>query len=703
MRVTNSMQYRDIYGENNKTGQALFDVNKQISSGQKIQYAHEDNATFIDTMRLDNEVTTLTQVKKSTQSAYKFSTQTDTVLGDFSKALDTMKVKLINAANGTHSDASLNAIAQELRGLESHLKNLADTSINGQYLFSGTQTSTKPLDNESNYTGNDGALNAFLGNDIKQKYNISGADLFLGEESNTQRKITTNIKQLSLNDLYPDVMQSDILTRGSAQEKYITTDNTIRDLMGDTDNDTTNDAISHFYIRGTKSDGTSFKQSIAMTSDQKVGELLSAIETKFGAGSVDVSLNEHGQIEIKDKLSGSSKLDFHMIGAVDFDTTGDDLADINDAVAYPAPNTGSIDNLSNGETDFKKIIDGVSAALNPSLHVKEFNKSALTSAVATTADGLMYDRTLFAQDGMKLQSNVSQILKDDNSFAVDATKLGDVFSNISSTRIRVEGLQTDGVTPYSVDVVFGANPATDIVEVRSVPADALLYNVGDGKGNDTVAADMTYRQLLDVVNMAMNGEVPTDNNADYRAKIQNANANSSIALSNDGKIVLKDLTNSSTSTKATLAMYDTSSDNFTTNASVATFNANTALTIRDPKTNFFSQIDEAIKAVEEGRYRADGDAKDPRNGGIQNGIAIIDDLNEHVNRMQSQAGSQSQSLSAAINRTDMLLVNTKILRSEVIDVDIAEATLQLQQLTLNYQAMFSSISRISQLSLVNYL
>ena len=704
MRVTNSMQYRDMYGENNKVGQALFDVNKQISSGRKIQYAHEDSATFIDTMRLDNEVTTLTQIKKSTESAYKFSTQTDTVLGDFSKALDTMKVKLVNAANGSHSQISMDAIAQELRGLENLLVTLADTSINGQYLFSGTQTSSKPLDDDNNYVGNDGVLNAFLGDNVKQKYNISGADLFLGEESNTGRKITTNLKQLSLSDLYPDIMDDGNVARDSGKEKYITANNTIRDLMGDTDGDLTNDGISHFYIRGTKSDGTSFKQSVSMTSDQKVSELLSAIETEFGAGSVNVTLNEHGQIEIRDKISGSSKLDFHMIGAIDFDTIGNDAADISDVLAYPAPNTGNIDNLNSGEVDFEKIADGISLALNPDLYVKEFTKSGLTSAVATSADGLMYDRTMFTQNGMKLENNISQILKNDNTFAVDSTKLSEVFSSVSSTRVRVEGLQSDGVTPYSVDVVFGANPATDAVEVRSaLPADALVYTVGDGNGNDTVGSDMTYRQLLDVVNMAMNSEVPADNDVDYRTKIKNANQNSTLSLSNDGKIIFKDLATSSTSTQATLAMYDTNSDNFTANASVATFNANNALTIRDPKTDFFTQIDEAITAVEEGRYRADGNKGDPRNSGIQNGLQIIDDLQNHVSRMQSQAGSQSQSLDAARNRSEMLLINTKTLRSDVLDVDIAEATLQLQQLSLNYQAMFSSVSRISQLSLVNYL
>ncbi|MBD3799514.1 MAG: flagellar hook-associated protein, partial [Epsilonproteobacteria bacterium] len=38
-----------------------------------------------------------------------------------------------------------------------------------------------------------------------------------------------------------------------------------------------------------------------------------------------------------------------------------------------------------------------------------------------------------------------------------------------------------------------------------------------------------------------------------------------------------------------------------------------------------------------------------------------------------------------------------------IDTDIAEATLRMQQLSLNYQALLSNITKISKLSLVNYV
>lgn len=687
MRVTSTSYYNNIYGENNKINQQLFDVNKQISSGQKIQYAHEDPGVFIDTLRLDNEITTLSQIKDSAQNAYKVSTQTDTTIGSIVKTIESMKVKLINAANGSNSDVSTQAIAKELRGLKNNLLTLANTSIGGEYLFSGTATSQMPIGADGTYQGNNKDLTAFLGSGVKQKYNISGMQLFLGDESKINRTITTNVPQLSLAEQFPDIMKDSSLTRNSGTPTYVSASTTIRDLMGDTDTDTTNDAtrLSHFYIQGTKTDGTTFKQQISLNTTDTVDDLLQNIASQYGTNQVNVSINAHGQIEIQDKQTGSSKLDFHMIGAIDFNSTGTDAADV------PA----NIDLLQAGTSNFEDVI--ASPIVN-SLYVKEFTKSGLApSTITNTIEGIEYDRTKFENVGAKLLSNVSQIDKSTNAYATPSSKLIDVGSFNATTKLSLEGTQIDGTTAYNVNIDFTTNP----VEVNGVV-------LQDGFGNNTSPANMTYQQLMDVINLSITGTDPLTTiplpplNA-YNTAIQNANLLGSVSLDYSGKIVFEE--KNAPVTQATMSLYDASSSNYSSTAgSALTFNANSALTIRDPKTDFFAQIEEMIKSVEEGKIRSDGsDSNDPRNIGIQNSIQMMDDLSDHVSRLQTESGSYSQVLQASSDRSDLLIVNTKMLQSSIIDTDIAEATLQMQQLSLSYQAMLSSISKVSKLSLVNYL
>lgn len=629
MRVTSNSYYREISASNNKLSDKLFDVNKQISSGQKIQYAYEDTSTFVDTLRLDNEITTLQQVKASTQSGYKFSTQSDNILSEMTTSLEHIKVKLIAAANAANSGTSLDAIAKELRATKEYMVDLANTSINGQYLFSGTAVKTQPISSDGSYAGNDQAMKAFLGSNVQKQYNIPGSELFLGDENTTKRMVTTNIAMNVNGTVLP-----------------ATGSNTLGDVTG-------TGLDQNFYVRGTNSDGSSFKNLFTLPANTTIDNFLQSVQNQFTPNSVDVTLNDGGQIVISDKKMGSSKLDFHIVA-------GDD--------AVPP-------------TD----VDAIATSI-------EFMKSSLNAnSVATGSESAIYDRTFFTHNGANLESNVAQIVKADNTFATAATKLGEVFSSLTST-LHVEGKRLDG-SVFNIDVDFGSPAA--------VSGD-YTYNVADGAGNDTDGADMTYRQLMDVINMAVNNQTPADNDAGYRTAVSNSNLSSSVTLSDDGKITLKDFNNNPT--QSDISIYDTNSDDFSnTNGSMATFHANNTLTVRDAKTDFFARIEEMIVAVEEKKLYADANAGDARNVGIENSLQMLDDIHDHVIRQHTQIGANSNALNAAGERTDLLLISTQTLRSDVIDTDLAEASLQLQQLTVNYQAMLSTVGRVSQLSLVNYL
>lgn len=786
VRVTANSYFNNIYGENNKLNRQLFDVNKQISSGLKIQYSHENPGIFIDTLRLDDEIATLNQTKTSAQNAYKLSTQTDTAIGEIVKTLESMKVKMINAANDSQSDASLQAIAKELRGIQNHLKSLANTSINGQYIFSGTSTGTKPIDANGSYQGNDKDIYAFLGSGIQQKYNVSGTQLFLGQENNVQRSITANVSQTSLTDLYPDIMQDPSIPRSLGKETYISGSNTIRDLMGDTDSSATNDIAktAFFYLQGTRSDGTSFKSKIGMTMTDTVDNLMNKIALAYdinqlnpSANNVTVAMNAHGQIEITDSQRGSSKLDFHMVGAIDFDPAGADTADVS-----------NIDSLGIGTTDFQ-----TAAITTPGLFLKEFIKSGnnyatgsvpvggalaaggvvingqdigavavlagdtndalldainaktrFTGVVATHNAGgqivlnsntgedivisgtdngaisglannsynlgsLQYDKVLFKSDGSKLVSNVSQIVKLDNSYATESTLLTAVGSGVSfnGSVIKLQGNDVNGKA-FDLEVnLLSAGSTVTINNAQGIAAG--VFNLEDATGNATPAESVTYRQLMDVLNMATTNKLPVAlSSLTYTQAINDANSLGSVNLDATGHIVFQDKFNPST--PASIAMYDSTSSaypaavNVVSSASVMVFNANNALTIGDPNNDFFTQIESMIKSVEQGKKRPNGvDSLDPRNIGVQNSMHMLDLLTEHVSRMQTEAGSYSQVLDLTVSRSDLLIVSTKTLRSDVIDTDIAEATLKMQQLSLNYQALLSNISKVSKLSLVNYL
>lgn len=795
------MYYQVQNANTNALGEKLFDVNKQIASGQKFQYAYEAPVSFSDAMRLDNEINTFDQVVKSASSGLKFSQQTDSTISSMTKTMDQFKTKLVQAASAANSPESLAALAGELRGLQEQLKTLANTSINGQYIFSGSMVNQKPIDATGKYLGNNQSMTSFLGSNIRQSYNISGAEMFLGDESTTKRKITTNTEHLNQSLLHPDIMTDTTIASNMATNEYLKSTDTIRDLMGDTNTiPELINAQNHFYIAGTNHDGSTFKTTINMKDTETIGNLMDKIGSTYGNTAtnklVNVTLNALGQIEVEDNLAGSSKLDFHMVANVDpagavtelndlnsngtkvieftkseiasyaasigqqrdqfqpenfllnmdfrtksgvlassvtplkdifqsnidhIDLSGSDadgaavfssfaitatttLQDMIDAMksTYQGSATDLMANLSNGRINFSTLSGQDN--INIQMTAKD---SANTSINALTSNAaISYDNAKFEKSGRYLLSNGSQMVKADNSFAASSTKLSEVSGSTPfiSQQLKLNGLNIFG-TAFNAQIDIKDSGSTFSLDGGAT--NYTIYNMANPRaavnGNE-----MTYKQLTDVVNMVVSNNIPTATNdpAAYDDAIKNADAAARTFLDEKGRISFEQ-TNVN-ATQAELSLVDVSSTTYPASGvkaigSALEFNANSALAISDAKTDFFATIDAIISSVEQGKYRADASQGSLRNLGIQNGIQMLDDLSLHISKEQSKSGVQSQSLQAAGDRTQMLILSAQRMRSDVVDTDIASATLQLNQLQLNYQAIYSTIAKVSQLSLVNYV
>ncbi len=330
MRVTFGSKYNQMNNYQNALQNKINDANTQIASGLKIRYGYQNSDINNQNLKFQYEENTLDQGIDVAQNAYTSTLNTDKALQEFSKTMEAFKTKLIQSANDVHSETSRAAIANDLERLREHMMNVANTSIGGEFLFGGSKVDRPPIDSEGKYHGNGEDLNALISSDNLVPYNISGQDLFLGADKDKHKLITTNIKLLNQNKLHPDVM--DALEHSSLPEEvFIKPSDTLRELIGDNDKDPTNDPKEFFYLQGIRPDGSSFKEKFVLDkayqnkeSATKVSDLLDKIAHAYGNTSqnkvVDVSLNNWGQIEIKNLTPGSENLDFHLISSDgDFD------------------------------------------------------------------------------------------------------------------------------------------------------------------------------------------------------------------------------------------------------------------------------------------------------------------------------------------------------------------------------------------------
>jgi flagellar hook-associated protein 3 FlgL len=115
----------------------------------------------------------------------------------------------VEGANGTLSSSDRSAIVDQLQGIQTQLVSLANTTYEGNYLFSGTNTSVAPyvVDNASpsgvDYVGNGDVNKVSIGNGYKIAVNLPGSRLFSATGNNVFLAVNQLIQALQSNTGIP--------------------------------------------------------------------------------------------------------------------------------------------------------------------------------------------------------------------------------------------------------------------------------------------------------------------------------------------------------------------------------------------------------------------------------------------------------------------------------------------------------------------
>lgn len=455
MRIGTSSRYTMMQYNQNKTMNSLSNVLAQMN-GLKIQYGYQNSSIFNKTLSLDFNINTLTQSKELANNALTFTKHTDTALSELAKSMDNFKTKLVQGANDIHNETSRLAIAKDLRAIRDHFLSIANTSIGGEYIFGGTATTKSPFNADGSYNGNSDVLSALLGSNNSLPYNITGSELFFGSDRDTNRVISTNVPKFNQSKLHPEIMDPSHPT-GQGQEVYIKADDPLRDLVGDNDSDPSNNDPEVFYITGRKPDGTAFKSKFEMEvsyTDKgqapKVQDLLDKIGREFGntetSKVVDVTLNEWGQIEIKDLTGGRSNIEFSMVSS-----------------SYKSPNNQNANPNANPPTDGIGVLD-IDELLNSGAKVNSYVQSPFLGSFSSNAITSVED-----YNDHRIHTIPTTFRTNTNEIAKTTTLLSDIFPE------GVDSIQLSGTAANTApDVAGGAiNPVNFQIQPNSTIQDLM--------------------------------------------------------------------------------------------------------------------------------------------------------------------------------------------------------------------------------------
>jgi flagellar hook-associated protein 3 FlgL len=104
----------------------------------------------------------------------------DTALGSVISQLTQAISLAMSANNGTMNTSQVNSVGTELEGIRGEVLQLANTSYQGQYIFSGSMTSTTPFDSTGNYQGDTVVNQLVTPNNQNIQLNVPGSQIFNG-------------------------------------------------------------------------------------------------------------------------------------------------------------------------------------------------------------------------------------------------------------------------------------------------------------------------------------------------------------------------------------------------------------------------------------------------------------------------------------------------------------------------------------------
>ncbi|EGL3837849.1 flagellar hook-associated protein FlgL [Campylobacter upsaliensis] len=751
MRVTNKLNFTNSIQNTMSGASALNKLSMQLSSGMKIQDSYEDASIYIDNTRLEYELKTLEQIKEATSSAKEMTSNSMKALQDMVKLLENFKVKVTQAASDSNSQTSREAIAKELEKIKEQIVQLANTSVNGQYLFSGAQLNHKPFDSKGNYFGDKNNVNVVTGAGTESPYNIPGFDLFFKADGDYQKQITTNE---SFTDNRYD------LSKNPDKKQYLKGDNLWQDLIGlgyvkdknleiDKDFDQKDTRLDFppttLYVQGVKPDGQSFKSAVLVNPTDKMEDVLEKIGNLYGNTAtekvVDVTINDSGQIQIRDLKEGNNKLDFHAVAYTPQFDDKTEMQNIKEAMkaTNPPMTKDQLTNLvmeaavgNNPQRPITDLQSPVQVTINNQqfeidLHQTDFINSKMTDSQGNATNGADYDNTFFEKHGNSVIGNISQVIQGTNAYATDDTKLSEVMSGNAMDSTLNLTVNSKGGNTYNVSINL-QNSTVSFPDPNN-PNQNITFPIthtNPATGNNGVVTppnEITYRQINDIIGMFASDQIPTQtitpNNGQITANqydtlqklMSDSKSTVNVTMDYRGRISVTDKL--STGTNIGVSLSDSQSGQFpqppynhTANQVAGpdfSFNANNSLVIDEPNVDVIKDLDLMIEAVLSGNMRANADGDNPRNTGMQGALERLDHLSDHINKLNTTMGAYHNNIDNVNTRVTFLGVNVQTLKTKVNDADYGETLMNLMQTQLAYQASMKATTTISQLSLLNYM
>ncbi len=158
-------------------------ISYQTATGKILEKGSDDSSLYTREIYVDDKIRVYEGLKEQIQKTNAQNNVSDSTLKEVKNLLTYVKAEVIKALNATTDEGARSAIAVNLKGVKENLYSFANEQVEGEYLFSGSNTQVKPFtkdaDGKVSYQGDGFLRKVAIEDGSYQERGITGFDTFM--------------------------------------------------------------------------------------------------------------------------------------------------------------------------------------------------------------------------------------------------------------------------------------------------------------------------------------------------------------------------------------------------------------------------------------------------------------------------------------------------------------------------------------------
>ncbi len=129
-------------------------ISYQMSTGKSLENGSDDVVKYAKLLDIEDNIRVYEGLKIQINKTTAQNEVSDSSMNEIKTTIDLIKVDLLKSLNAGMDDSAKTAIATNLKGLRENLFSIANTRVDGEYIFTGSQTTKQTFTKDADFDAN---------------------------------------------------------------------------------------------------------------------------------------------------------------------------------------------------------------------------------------------------------------------------------------------------------------------------------------------------------------------------------------------------------------------------------------------------------------------------------------------------------------------------------------------------------------------